>query len=191
MVDWGGLTTYVPLLISLVSLVVSLGTFWLAYLHRGRLRMTKPVVVFFGFDMESRPVPKVFLRMLLYSTAARGHVVEALHVRLGHDGDKSTFSFWGCGETTNLSAGAGLHVSRAGFAANHHFLLPFHDRPYRFSAGRYEIDVIANVVGSRKPVRLMKIDVDLTGELAAALGRNEGVLFERSVTGDYVGHRRD
>jgi hypothetical protein len=29
---------------------------------------------------------------------------------------------------------------------------------------------------------LMTIEVDLTGELASALNRNEGVLFERSVT---------
>lgn len=123
--DWSSLAVYVPLVILLISLLVSLGTFWLAYLHRGRLRMTKPVVVFFGFDMESRPVPKVFLRMLLYSTAARGHVVEAMHVRLRHGEDESTFSFWGCGETTNLIAGAGLHVSKVGFAANHHFLRPF------------------------------------------------------------------
>jgi hypothetical protein len=94
-------------------------------------------------------------------------------------------------EKRRISAGAGLHVSKVGFAANHHFLLPFHERTYRISPGQYEIDIIATVVGYRRPMKLKTIDVELSDELAAALSRNEGVLFERSISGEYVGHRRE
>lgn len=63
---------YISIPISLVSLAISLGTFWLAFMDRGRLKMTKPTIVFFGFDEVPKPTPKVFLRTMLYSTATRG-----------------------------------------------------------------------------------------------------------------------
>ncbi|MBL7507898.1 hypothetical protein INQ20_26675, partial [Escherichia coli] len=62
--------------ISIASLAVSVGTFWLVLLRRGRLAMTMPTIVFFGHDIVPKPTPKIFLRTLLYSTAAQGQVVE-------------------------------------------------------------------------------------------------------------------
>lgn len=182
---------YISIPISLVSLAISLGTFWLAFLDRGRLKMTKPTIVFFGFDTVPKPTPKVFLRTLLYSTATRGQVVEGMYARVRRGEHERIFSFWGYGETEKLSAGSGLHISRTGLAANHHFVLSVHESAYRFEPGSYEIDVIADVVGRKRPLKLATIELSLSDELAAALERHEGVLFERKIGGEYEGHTRE
>ena len=181
---------YISISIAVTSLVISLGTFWLAFVHRGRLAMTKPTIVFFGYDTVPKPTPKVFLRTLLYSTARRGQVVEGMYARVRHGEDERVFSFWGYGETEKLSAGSGLHVSRGGLAANHHFVLSVHEEDYRFKPGTHEIEVIADVVGRRKPVILSVIKLSVSDELATALQRQEGVLFERMIGGAYEGHAR-
>lgn len=182
---------YISIPISLVSLAISLGTFWLAFLDRGRLKMTKPTIVFFGFDTVPKPTPKVFLRTLLYSTATRGQVIEGMYVKVRHGEAERIFSFWGYGETEKLSPGSGLHISRTGFAANHHFVLSVHEADYQFEPGLYEIDVIADVVGCEKPITLSTIKLTLSDELAATLQRHEGVLFERKIGGEYEGHTRE
>ncbi len=153
--------------------------------------MTKPTIVFFGFDALPKPAPKVFLRTLLYSTSTRGQVVEGLYAKVRTDDHERLFSFWGYGETEKLSPGSGLHVGRTGFAANHHFVLSIHEDAYHFELGSYEIDVIADVVGRRKPIKLATIKLSLPDELAAALERQEGVLFERKIDGEYEGHTRE
>ena len=172
-------------------MAISLGTFWLAVIDRGRLKMTKPTIVFFGFDMVPHATPKVFLRTLLYSSSARGQVVEGMYAKVRHEGNERVFSFWGYGETEKLSAGSGLHVSKTGLAANHHFVLSVHEAAYRFDPGDYEIDVFADVVGRKSAVQLSTIRLTLTLELAAALTKHEGVLFERKISGEYEGHTRE
>ncbi len=64
--------------------------------------MTKPAIVFFGFEDVPKTTAKVFLRTLLYSTAVRGQVIERMFVKLLHNGREQVFSFWGYGETTVL-----------------------------------------------------------------------------------------
>ncbi len=51
--------------------------------------------------------------------------------------------------------------------------------------------MIADVVGRKKPLTLATIALSLSDELAAALERHEGVLFERKIGGDYEGHTRE
>lgn len=57
--------------------------------------MTKPTIVFFGYDTVPKPTPKVFLRTLLYSTATRGQVIEGMRVIVRYEGGERVFSFWG------------------------------------------------------------------------------------------------
>lgn len=179
---------YISITIAVISLTISLGTFWLVFLRHGRLAMTKPTIVFFGFDTVPKPTAKVFLRTLLYSTSARGQVVEGMYARVRSDNHEQLFSFWGHAETEKLSPGSGLYVSRTGFAANHHFVLSVHEDAYLFEPGDYEIEVIADVVGVRKSVKLATIKLTLPDYLAEALNRQEGVLFEREIGGGYQGH---
>lgn len=179
----------VSLFISLLSLCISLTTVWLTLFRRGRLAMTKPRILFFGYDPG--PVAKVFLRSLLYSTAVRGQVVEALYVSLQHDGSKQMFGFWGYGEADNLVPGSGLYIGQTGLAVNHHFVQAVNQPTYEFLAGRYTVDVFARLVSSERPVLLTKIAVTVTQDQAEELSHRGGVLFDHMPdTGEYVGHVR-
>jgi hypothetical protein len=101
-------------LISLLSLAVAATTLWFNLLNRGRLAMTPPTLVFFGYDTVPKLTPKVFLRTLLYSTAARGQIIAGMHVNVIRNGNQQLFSFWGYGETKNLVPGSGLYVGKPG-----------------------------------------------------------------------------
>jgi hypothetical protein len=178
--------------ISIISLSVSLTTFWFTWLRRGRLSMTKPTVIFFGYDREPRITAKVFLRTLLYSTSARGQVVEAMYVKLCRPGSEQIFSFWGHGETRKLTAGSGLFVGQTGVALNHHFVLSVHHEPYEFIEGPYSILVFARVVGRSKPIKLDTISLTLSKGEAGILGGHLGILFELGWdAGKYTGHVRE
>lgn len=180
------------IILSVLSFVVSALTFWLNWGRRGRLAMTKPNVVFFGFDTEPLPRAKVFLRTLLYSTAAQGQVIEAMYVELRYvHGLRRTFSFWGYDDGSKLVPGSGLYASRSGVAANHHFVQSTDDLPLIFDAGPFELEIVARVVGRRRSVKLSTVHVDLSSPNAHALSKGEGVLFELSpATGEYKGHVR-
>jgi len=183
------LMDYLSIGISVSALLISAITMWLALFHRGRLKMTKPNVVFFGYDFTPKITPKVFLRTLLFSTAARGIVIESMYVNVSNDGRTETFSFWGYGETNNLVPGSGLFVDKTGLAANHHFVLSVDKPPFPFEEGDYKIDVFAKIVGKEKVLKLSTIDVTLTAEHAQALSGHDGVLFELSPeTQEYAGH---
>jgi hypothetical protein len=121
--------------------------------------MTPPILVFFGYDAVPKVTPKVFLRTLLYSTSARGQIVEGMHVKLLRNGNQQLFSFWGYGETKNLVPGSGLYVGQTGVEANHHFVLSVHQPNYEFVAGTYSILVFAQLAGRSEPIQLAKITV--------------------------------
>lgn len=175
--------------ISLMALIVSACTMYFAWLRRGRLAMTKPALVFFGYDAVPRSIPKIFLRTLLYSTAPQGKMIEGMYVKLRRGDVERTFGFWGYGEATKLSPGSGLYVSQAGVAANHHFVLSVHQPHYEFAAGEYIVRVYARQVGEHEPVLLTEIRLVLDERHAAALSNKSGVLFELEPdTQAYAGH---
>jgi hypothetical protein len=178
--------------ISVMSFTVSVAALWFTWLRRGSLSMTRPTVVFFGYDMVPRLTPKIFLRTLLYSTSARGQIVESMYVRLCRSGSEQIFSFWGYGETKNLTAGSGLFVGQTGVAFNHHFVLSMQHPGYQFADGLYSILVFARVAGSPKPIPLGEITLTLTKANADMLTGKGGILFELEPdTGSYVGHSRE
>ncbi|MBI1273315.1 MAG: hypothetical protein GC131_04435 [Alphaproteobacteria bacterium] len=182
----------VSIVISLIAVAISATTLWLTYLRRGRLAMTKPTLVFFGHDPVPRTPEKIFLRTLLYSTATQGQMIEGMYVKLRREDSEQTFSFWAYGESEKLVAGGGLHVGRAGFSANHHFVLSVHCPSYEFLPGDYTIDVYAHVVGKKSASKLKQINLTLTDEHATALTRREGIFFEwEPDTQVYVGHQKN
>jgi len=154
--------------------------------------MTQPTVIFFGYDREPRVTAKVFLRTLLYSTSARGQVVEAMYVKLCRPGSEQIFSFWGYGETNKLTPGSGLFVGQTGVALNHHFVLSVHHEPYQFVEGPYSLHVFARVVGRSKPIKLDTISLTVSKGEAGVLSGYLGILFELGWdTGKYTGHARE
>jgi len=134
------MTDSVAVTISVLALVVSATTAWLTLFRRGTVRMTQPTVIFFGPDTprsrDDMPLPKVFLRTLLFSTSKRGRVIESMHVSLARNETHQNFNIWVHGDEKPVR-GSGLFIGESGIAANHHFLTPKDGASFRFTAGRY------------------------------------------------------
>lgn len=180
--------------ISVLALTVSVATMYFTWLKRGHLKMTKPTLVFFGYDPQPKPTPKVFLRTLLYSTAARGKVIESLYAKVHVEGTSQTFGIWGHGATTVEAQGSGLYVGQEGIALNHHLVLSA-DQSFEFLPGDHEIEIFARLVGKKRPLLLEKLNLILSDELAIGMSEERGVLFElHPETQIYIGRlqkRRD
>jgi hypothetical protein len=77
------------LAISTLSLAISAATAWLTLFRRGTVKMTQPTVIFFGPDVPrshgETPLPKIYLRTLLFATSKRGRVIESMHVALSRN----------------------------------------------------------------------------------------------------------
>lgn len=178
--------------VAAISMGVSIATAWLTLGGRGRVRAAQPPTVYFGPDGAGGGNTKIFVRLLLYSTAARGRIVEGMYARL-HRGDSTqSFSVWVCGEGRGeLSRGAGITVRPDGVARDHHFLLPRDGTTYAFLAGVYKLDLFAVIVGDARPTKLTTIEISVSEAQAATLHDNKtaGLYFDWSPeTGRYVSH---
>lgn len=114
-----------------------------------------------------------------------------MYAKINGGGSETIFSFWGYGETEKLTVGSGLYIGQSGFSANHHFVSPVHNDTFSFAAGTYRIEIFAREVGRRKATKLGSVELELSDGLAQVLARHEGVLFEKSIHGAYIGHGRD
>ena len=167
--------TLIPLIISAVSLILSIAVAWLTMFRRGTLGMTQPMLI--GFLHEGEQA-KIFYRAMLYATGKRGHIVEALYLKVKRGSRTDMFNFWMYGETKDLKIGSGLRVGEDGVSFNHHFL-PSKDAPcYVFLAGEYTIELHAAILNRRAPVLLSTVKLSLSEEQATALTDPVmGVLF--------------
>jgi hypothetical protein len=140
------------LFISLLALLLSALTAWLTLFRRGALGMTQPTVVYLGPDSKGGwpgpPPPKIFLRTLLYSTGKRGRMIESLHVSVARNETKQNFNIWVYGDE-KLVRGSGLFVGEEGVTSNHHFLAPKDGSVFAFVAGKYRIELFAQLIGEK------------------------------------------
>lgn len=92
------MTDPIAIAISALALAVSATTAWLTLVRRGTVRMTQPKVIFFGPDgprsRKETPLPKIYLRTLLFSTSKRGRVIESMHVSLTRNESHQNFNIW-------------------------------------------------------------------------------------------------
>lgn len=141
--------------------------------------MTRPAILFFGFDQTpDRVDPKIFMRGLLYSTAPKGLYVEGLQAILTRNESKQVFSYWGYGEVNNLQVGGGLFVDQTGISKNHHFLPPPDQSSYAFESGKYDLRIQANIVGKDKSRTIFETELLLSDDHAKKLEtRNAGITF--------------
>jgi len=173
----------VSILISTISLLISITTAWLTLFRRGTVKMTQPTVIFFGPDGGSRsspdnPLPKVFLRTLLFGTAKRGRIIESMHISLARNETHQNFNVWVYGNE-KLVRGSGLFVGETGVEANHHFLSPRDGNTFRFTEGHYRLDVFARLLGDKKQTRLFSQTLEISRDCAAALSTpNAGLYFD-------------
>jgi hypothetical protein len=171
----------VSIVVSVLSLLVSITTAWLTLFRRGTVKMTQPTVIFFGPDGGARPdnpLPKVFLHTLLFCTSKRGRIIESMHVALSRNETHQNFNVWVYGNE-KLVRGSGLFVGETGVEANHHFLSPRDGSSFRFTEGRYRVDVFARLLGDEKQTCLFSETLELSREFAAELATsNAGVYFD-------------
>jgi hypothetical protein len=162
----------ISIAISLLALGVSTLTAWLTLFRRGTVIMTRPTVVFFGPDVPRShgelALPKVFLRTLLFATSKRGRIIESMHITLSRSETRQNFNIWVYGDK-KLVRGSGLFVGETGVAANHHFLVPNDATTFRFTEGRYKLDVFAHLLGDRQQKLLFAEVFEITPKEATAL----------------------
>lgn len=168
--------------VSVLALAVSSTTAWLTLFRRGTVRMTQPTVIFFGPDMPRSggraALPKVFLRTLLVSTSKRGRVIESMHVSMTRNESHQNFNIWVHGDE-KLVRGSGLFVGETGVTANHHFLTPEDGGHFKFSAGRYRLQVYAKLLGDQTQTLLLTQELELAPDIALKLEeRGAGVYFD-------------
>ena len=155
--------------IAIVSLAISIITLWLTYLHRGKVKMTQPTTIFFGWDGKDRKDPKIYLRTLLFSTSQRGQVIESIHVRLHRSESVQTFNIWVYGERSELVRGSGLYVGKEGVAYNHHFLTPKDGSIYDFLPCKYKLEVYASILNKKTPIKMFSVDLEVSEGQAAKI----------------------
>jgi hypothetical protein len=178
--------------ISVLALAVSFLTAWLTLIKRGRVRMTKPTVVYFGPDGSRRRndnyLPKIYIRSLLYSTSKMGRIVESMCASLSRNESIQNFNTWVHGGPT-LKRGSGLYIGENGHESDHHFLTPKDGSEYAFRAGLYRLSIFAWIVGDRKK-KLFCHDFEISPEIAAALENpHTGVYFDWGPdAGRYIPH---
>jgi hypothetical protein len=170
----------VSITISALALGVSSVTAWLTLFRRGTVKMTQPTVIFFGPDMPRAqgqpPLPKVYLRALLFSTSRRGRVIECMYVSLSRNETRQNFNVWVYGDE-KLVRGSGLFVGETGVEANHHFLTPRDGNSFRFTEGRYTLDVFARLLGQSENTRLFSQSLEISRETATALREPHAGLY--------------
>ncbi|MEQ8640994.1 MAG: hypothetical protein RIE31_10395 [Alphaproteobacteria bacterium] len=170
--------------ISVFALFVSAATAWLTLLRRGTVKMTRPTIIFFGPDSprshEEKPLPKIYLRTLLFATSKRGRIIESMHVSLTRNESHQNFSFWVYGRD-KLERGSGLFVGETGIAANHHFLTPNDGNSFEFLPGTYYLKVHARLLGDSKQLLLFSQALDVSSEVAEAIKEpHTGLYFDWS-----------
>lgn len=140
------------LIVSMIALFISVGTFWLTLIRRGSIKISRPTTIYFGPE-RGNANSKVYFRALLFSTSRRGVVLEHLYVKLKRGESQQNFNIWVYGDK-DLVRGSGLYISQEGIVTNHHFLLPKDGDNYDFKAGQYELEIYGKAFGSLKAVKL-------------------------------------
>ena len=145
--------------------------------------MTRPTFISFKYDKVGRNgrliKPKVLVRGLLYSTGARGRVVQNMFVTLRLRDSRHDFTVWGHGNTS-LFRGSGLFAPPTGIAENDHFNPSDGSPDLGLSAGEYELKVFAEVVAKLRPKELCSVHLSVSDDvLSDPLGDEAAIWFDR------------
>ena len=170
----------ISLIISIVALLISIGTFWLTQIRKGTIKMTRPTVIFFGPDGPNEDLKKIFIRTLLYSTSEKGQYIENMYIKLTHDEREQNFNIWVYGDQQEgLSRGSGLFIGKNGLASNHHFLMSKNGSNFDFKKGDYILEVYVELVNNKNPKKIytQKLIIDEEQEIELA-DKNSGIYFD-------------
>jgi len=90
--------------------------------------------------------------------------------------------------------GSGLFVGESGVVANHHFMPPIDGHSFRFTEGKYRIDVFARILGDSKQTCLFSQNLDIShGQAEELKDPVAGLFFDWGPDSSrYISHvRRD
>ena len=152
--------------------------------------MTRPTQIYLGPDGPNHQgAPKVKLRTILFATAKRGRFIEGMHVSLFKNEMKQNFPVWVLGNES-LSLGSGLFVGENGYSADHHFLTLEDASGFRFTAGRYRLQVFAKILGASKQLLLFTQELHISEHLANQLAEpRAGIYFDWGPDAcEYIAH---
>jgi hypothetical protein len=158
--------------------------------------MTQPTTIYFGPDggpkRQVKPIPKVYLRALLYSTAVRGQVIECMFARLRRGETTQNFNIW-VYRDRDLHRGSGIFVPHDGVAYDHHFMVPADGSRFEFLTGQYQVEVFAVLAGSGRPQLLFSTELEVSPEMAMSLAETDlGLFFDWGPdAGRYQAHVRE
>jgi hypothetical protein len=100
-----------------------------------------------------------------------------MHVALSRNETHKNFNICVYGDE-KLVRGSGLFVGEAGVAANHHFLTPRDGSGFRFTEGRYRLEVFAHLLGDKVKTRLFSQTLEnLAGGRNRALCAGRGFVL--------------
>ncbi|MEM9412030.1 MAG: hypothetical protein AAGA30_13010, partial [Planctomycetota bacterium] len=174
-----------------ISTVLSAFTFWFVFLHRGKVKMTQPTLLFLGRDGDGDGQFKVFLRSSLFSTSKRGHIIENMFATLSMDDDSHSFAFWAhrTDDSSRIVRGSGLAATENGIACDHHFVLSKQITTFELVPGKYTVNVHAKLVGRNRTVKLGVCQIEITESDCLALrNRDNGIYFDLEPDGNYSSH---
>jgi hypothetical protein len=142
-------------ILSILAFLMSAATAWFTIFHHGTLKMTRPnIFALHPREGLSVQCPKVFMRVLLFSTGKRGRALGGMFIKITSDQDVQRFLYWAHGERTALVPGSGVFVGPEGYGANHHFTPLEDNSTYVFAKGDYKIEVFGKILGAAKPKKL-------------------------------------
>lgn len=169
------------LTVSAVALVISGLTAWLTFFRRGKIKMTRPTVIYLGPDSPrqngEKPFPKVYLRALLFADAKRGRVIESMYVSLSRNETVQNFNIWVHSESGKLVRGSGLFVGEVGTSVDHHFLVSSDAEDFEFLEGNYKLDVYAKLLGEQKKTRLFSEELQIMSHYSEGIRSAQAGLY--------------
>ena len=167
----------IAIFLSTIGVLISSITFWILYLHKGTVEITRPRLISLGYERHNDcRTPKVFIRSLLYSTSHKGTVIENMRVKVADRNNSEDFGLWAYG-VEKLLVGSGLFVSKEGKDYNHHFVPIAFSSDYEFSAGEIQLEIYATITHHKKDKLLNRITLSLTKEHEDALKKEDMIIF--------------
>jgi hypothetical protein len=180
----------VSAVISALGLAGSAITLWLTFVRRGTIKMSRPTQIYFGPDGPSlKGAPKIKLRTVIFATAKRGRFIEGMHACLSKNEVRQNFPIWVFGNE-KLRLGSGLFIGENGDSSDHHFLLLKSASDFKFTAGRYRLEIFAKILGTDKQTRLFVQELSISDVQSRDLTEpRSGLYFDWGPdSGEYSAH---
>ena len=159
----------IALTISIISIIISVSTFWLTKISRGTLKMTRPSIICFA-GKNGNDEPKIFLRTLLFATSDLGQYIQSMYIRVHRTETTQNFNTWAYGDG-DLVLGSGIHISKTGLSTYHHFLLSKNEN-WDFLVGEYRLEIFAETINNNTKKLFEQILV-VTKEQAETMSKDK------------------